>query len=153
MILSNQVRCHKCGDTPFSAHRHDYRSCACGSIFVDGGMAYLRRGGGLSAYDDLSIELPDEACKEAIAAADAVIGDGTDYVPTNLSDAIMTVLAVNHHICITGLSTDDIEHAIDAASKWTFDNRRNGLGALCAVARFVRDAGGTWVVPEVTSNG
>jgi len=47
-ILQNQVRCNKCGDEPYSAHRHDFKYCKCGSIAVDGGMSYLRRVGNYS---------------------------------------------------------------------------------------------------------
>lgn len=67
-ILSNQVRCNMCDDTPFSANRHDFKSCKCGAIAVDGGMSYLRRVGAIDNYTDMSIEIPDEAVKQAIAA-------------------------------------------------------------------------------------
>lgn len=62
MILSNQVRCTLCGDEPFSRSVHDYRSCKCGAVAVDGGMQYLKRVGG--SYKELSIELPDPLVKE-----------------------------------------------------------------------------------------
>jgi len=32
-----------CGDIIASTHRHDFRSCKCGEIYVDGGRAYPRR--------------------------------------------------------------------------------------------------------------
>ena len=57
-ILSNQVACDLCGDNPWSANRHDFRTCKCGAISVDGGMDYLRRVGNVEAYTDKSIELP-----------------------------------------------------------------------------------------------
>jgi predicted Abi (CAAX) family protease len=66
MILSNQVRCNKCGDEPFSAHVHDFKQCSCGNVAVDGGMEYLRRVGNLLDYTDMSIEIPREAAKAAI---------------------------------------------------------------------------------------
>lgn len=66
MILSNQVRCNQCGDEPFSANTHDYRTCSCGNIAVDGGMSYLRRVGGENGYTDMSIEIPDRAYNAAI---------------------------------------------------------------------------------------
>lgn len=67
MILSNQVRCKKCGDEPFSAHRHDFKYCKCETIAVDGGMDYLRRVGDMSQAIEMSIEIPDEASNAAIA--------------------------------------------------------------------------------------
>jgi hypothetical protein len=95
MILSNQARCLNCGDEPYSAHVHDYKSCKCGDIFVDGGQAYIRQG--FMNRDDwmnLSIEL--------------------DELP---SEMIMSAL------------------------DWSKENNRNSLGALCAIARALRDIG------------
>ena len=62
MILSNQVLCNHCGETPWSSHRHDFVYCGCideaHKIAVDGGMDYLRRVAGNKAdYRDLSISL------------------------------------------------------------------------------------------------
>ena len=62
-IIQNQVECLKCGDRPFSAHRHDYRECKCGAIAVDGGLEYLRRVGDLSSFKELSISLPRKQLK------------------------------------------------------------------------------------------
>lgn len=42
-IVSNQVQCSSCGDSPYSAHHHDYKECKCGFVAVDGGQSYLRR--------------------------------------------------------------------------------------------------------------
>ena len=70
MIVVNQVRCLKCGDTPFSAHVHDFKYCKCGNIAVDGGQDYLRRVGNLdNSYEEMSFSLPDEVvkrCKDAV---------------------------------------------------------------------------------------
>ena len=43
-ILKNTAQCGECGDIIESRHRHDFVSCTCGSLFVDGGRDYLRRG-------------------------------------------------------------------------------------------------------------
>ena len=42
-IISNKVRCKNCGDVIESKHTHDYVSCSCGSVSVDGGHSYLKR--------------------------------------------------------------------------------------------------------------
>lgn len=68
MILSNQARCKKCGDQPFSAHRHDMSHCKCGAIAVDGGMEYLRRLGTPENFDDMSIVVDDDVYQELMAA-------------------------------------------------------------------------------------
>ncbi len=40
---TNAVRCLRCGDVIHSAHRHDYQTCLCGDVSVDGGQSYLKR--------------------------------------------------------------------------------------------------------------
>jgi hypothetical protein len=37
-----------------SAHRHDFRTCACGKIAVDGGRDYRRRVGDPALIEELS---------------------------------------------------------------------------------------------------
>ena len=43
MIIKNQIKCNHCGEVIESTHRHDFRTCKCGSVSVDGGHDYLRR--------------------------------------------------------------------------------------------------------------
>lgn len=75
MIIQNAVTCLGCGDFIVSKHRHDFVTCTCGAISVDGGQAYLRRVGSSIAegtYTDHSWELSDElynACAEAVEEA------------------------------------------------------------------------------------
>jgi hypothetical protein len=53
-IIKNAAKCKKCKDVIESTFRHDFVSCKCGAIFVDGGKDYLRRGGDLDDIIDLS---------------------------------------------------------------------------------------------------
>jgi DNA-directed RNA polymerase subunit RPC12/RpoP len=53
-ILHNKAKCLKCGETVESKSRHDFVYCSCGSIFVDGGKEYLRRGGDLDNIEEMS---------------------------------------------------------------------------------------------------
>ena len=53
-ITKNAVRCLKCNDIIESKYRHDFVTCTCGSISVDGGHDYLRRVGDMSSYEELS---------------------------------------------------------------------------------------------------
>jgi hypothetical protein len=75
MIIQNAVTCLGCGDFIFSKHRHDFVTCTCGAISVDGGQEYLRRVGSAvtrGTYTDMSWELPDElynACAEVVEDA------------------------------------------------------------------------------------
>ena len=42
-IIHNRIRCNNCGDVIESEYRHDFKSCRCGLVSVDGGHSYLRR--------------------------------------------------------------------------------------------------------------
>jgi len=53
-IIRNAAQCAACQDIIESTHRHDFRTCSCGSIFVDGGKEYLRRGGDFALLIELS---------------------------------------------------------------------------------------------------
>lgn len=39
----NAARCEACGDVVRSRNRHDFRTCTCGALSVDGGSWYARR--------------------------------------------------------------------------------------------------------------
>lgn len=60
-IVRNSATCLTCGDRLESRHRHDFQSCACGAVSVDGGTEYLRRlvADG-AAFEDTSILAPEE---------------------------------------------------------------------------------------------
>ena len=54
-IIRNRAKCLECNDIAESLHRHDFVSCSCGAMFVDGGKDYFRRGAkDLSKIQDLS---------------------------------------------------------------------------------------------------
>jgi hypothetical protein len=59
-IIRNAAQCAKCESVIESRSVHDFVSCKCGAIFVDGGHAYLRGGGNpedfisLSEWDDVA---------------------------------------------------------------------------------------------------
>ena len=54
VIRTNKAQCRECSDIIESTHRHDFVTCACGKISVDGGTAYLRRSGDLENIIELS---------------------------------------------------------------------------------------------------
>jgi hypothetical protein len=41
----NRIRCAKCKDLLHSKHRHDWVTCSCKAVYVDGGDDYCRLGG------------------------------------------------------------------------------------------------------------
>jgi hypothetical protein len=42
-IFANQAKCLNCNEVVRSRNRHDYRSCSCGNLSVDGGSMYCKR--------------------------------------------------------------------------------------------------------------
>ncbi len=42
-IYSNKIKCRYCGDVIESTYTHDFRTCKCGKVSVDGGLSYLKR--------------------------------------------------------------------------------------------------------------
>ncbi|MBQ8133069.1 MAG: hypothetical protein IJ192_01450 [Clostridia bacterium] len=42
-IIRNRIKCSACGDIIESTYYHDFVSCSCGRVSIDGGNDYLRR--------------------------------------------------------------------------------------------------------------
>ena len=42
-IIHNKIRCKFCKDILESKYTHDYVTCSCGRVSVDGGNSYLKR--------------------------------------------------------------------------------------------------------------
>lgn len=42
-ITRNAARCDTCGDVIESKYRHDFHTCQCGNLSVDGGLDYTKR--------------------------------------------------------------------------------------------------------------
>ena len=54
-LLVNKAKCLLCGEVLVSKHSHDYVTCKCGNLSIDGGNEYARRVYGRSnSYQDLS---------------------------------------------------------------------------------------------------
>jgi hypothetical protein len=56
--LHNRIRCKHCDDVIESLSVHDFKRCKCGSVFVDGGREYGRRGWPGGDPEDHYEELP-----------------------------------------------------------------------------------------------
>lgn len=68
VIKRNAVRCNKCGDIIESTYTHNFVTCQCGSISIDGGRVYLSRLGDPADWTELSeVEERDiPACEECL---------------------------------------------------------------------------------------
>ena len=60
-IYINRAMCVLCGDIVVSLNRHHLKFCKCGSIHVDGGSAYLKRGGEPDNMIEMSVLRRGEA--------------------------------------------------------------------------------------------
>lgn len=69
IVLRNAARCNGCGEVLESVHRHDFRTCSCGGLMVDGGKDYIRRGFHSEgpSNTDLSVVRYEEMSNEEIA--------------------------------------------------------------------------------------
>lgn len=54
IIKRNVIKCRHCGDVIESKTVHDFVTCSCGKVSVDGGKDYLRRCGSYEDFEDLS---------------------------------------------------------------------------------------------------
>jgi hypothetical protein len=52
-FMRNRIKCRKCGDIIESKNRHDYVTCKCGAVAVDGGSSYLKRTGDPADIEEL----------------------------------------------------------------------------------------------------
>ena len=102
MIIQNAVSCLNCGDFIFSSHRHDFVTCTCGSISVDGGQEYLRRVGAIDACVDMSWSLPDDVYRDCADAVDKA--KETNRNKFGIANAVMRVLREKNRIVAEGES-------------------------------------------------
>ena len=54
-IISNIIKCKKCGDIIESKSTNEYKRCSCGAVAIDGGKDYLKRIGNEEDYEEMSI--------------------------------------------------------------------------------------------------
>ena len=52
-LIKNAIKCLKCNDVVESKHKHGFKWCGCGTVFVDGGLTYRRIGGDLDMIQDM----------------------------------------------------------------------------------------------------
>lgn len=60
-IIRNMIKCNYCGDVIESVTTHDFKTCSCGRVSVDGGKSYFKRlFQKTNDYTDLSEYIKDE---------------------------------------------------------------------------------------------
>jgi hypothetical protein len=90
MIIQNAVSCLACGDFIVSKHRHDFVTCTCGAVSVDGGQEYLRRVGDFANAVDLSWSLSDELYRDSADAVEEARNTGRNKF--GIANAVMRTL-------------------------------------------------------------
>jgi hypothetical protein len=93
MIIQNGGTCNKCKQYIYSAHVHDFSTCKCGSISVDGGTFYLRRVGDYSNFIDESLFMS----KKAVDAIKEAVVWGKETGRNELGIALAVVRALHQH--------------------------------------------------------
>jgi hypothetical protein len=59
-ILINRVRCKHCNSIIESKTRHDFVTCKCGRVSVDGGKDYFKRSAdSLEDFEELSVSIKE----------------------------------------------------------------------------------------------
>lgn len=99
MLIQNQIECKKCGDQIYSGGRHDFKMCSCGSVGVDGGLAYLRRIGDRDDWIERSIYIKTPAIQDCIETVKQSALNGKNEFGTVL--ALIRTL-VSHKIITIG---------------------------------------------------
>jgi len=89
-----------CGDKIVSKHRHDFVTCTCGAVSVDGGQSYLRRVGDFGNAMDLSWSLPDDVYEQCAEAAQDAADTGRNKF--GIANAVMRTLRERGHIVAEG---------------------------------------------------
>lgn len=60
IIVINRAKCLKCGDIISSKYTHDFKTCSCGNLSVDGGLDYIRRDYKSDDYIELNESIDNE---------------------------------------------------------------------------------------------
>ena len=102
MIVQNAAVCLSCGDKIVSKHRHDFVTCTCGAVSVDGGQEYLRRVGDFSNAMDISWSLPDEVYNDCAEAVQDAMDTGRNKF--GIANAVMRKLREHECIVAEGMS-------------------------------------------------
>ena len=59
MMIVTGLRCLSCGDVIFSRARHDFMTCSCGKVSIDGGFDYNKISGERDNFVFLKLTLAD----------------------------------------------------------------------------------------------
>jgi hypothetical protein len=130
-ILQNEVKCLKCNDIIFSGGRHQFVTCSCGNVSVDGGLSYLRRSWKTQEFEERSLSTDREQLEECVKSL-------------QLFRRIEDVSGMANYVFAKygcGEPMEEQLKELDMAAKWAIKNNRNSFGIVLAIIRAMRDNG------------
>lgn len=72
-LLLNAIQCKSCDEIIVSHSRHDFRTCRCGKVSVDGGLEYTRRVGQLDLITERCAYVWDKWSQSTDAAGKFIV--------------------------------------------------------------------------------
>jgi hypothetical protein len=133
-LIQNEAKCRKCGDIIWSANRHDFKTCKCGAISVDGGLDYIRRVGQPEDIDERSIMVDEDYLE-------TVLQKVAQWRKSAISQNDLAILILNEWRPTVYILKDKDIAAAQKAVSWAIDTHRNDFGIVLAVVRVMRDLG------------
>jgi len=64
ILIRNAAKCLHCGTVIESKHSHDFKTCTCGKISIDGGLDYSRKLFHGAKFEDDGIDLCEYKTKK-----------------------------------------------------------------------------------------
>jgi hypothetical protein len=140
----NRARCNKCKDLLHSKYTHDFVSCSCGAVFIDGGDSYRRMGGEIQDIiivrdDDTEVPLAEleaarkkeeqieEPAKEAAKEAEHDEICLPDQEKPITLRYFCLLQAVSKGFVEEGLPNGFLEKSLERQDKWLQDNALDGF--------------------------
>ncbi len=135
MIIVNQVICNICLDRPYSATRHDFKSCGCGNVAVDGGQEYTKRVFNSRSYEDISIFL----YKEKLYDGFKILRDNViDY--DIIEKVLQSFIDNGVEFSVSEFPEPIIKLIVDTTIE-SKKSGRNTYGLILSIIRNIRDFG------------
>lgn len=141
MIIQNEAKCRKCDDIIWSGSRHDFKTCECGAISVDGGMDYIRRVGEPEDIEERSLTTNKDRLMKCVERVEGIKAEKCDEnTRTNLMTSTVVIFyAIDDNVddCFEWTNRD--QEICNEAVQWGIETGRNSLGIVLAVIRALRD--------------
>lgn len=100
-IIRNSAECFQCGEHIESKSVHDFKSCSCGNIMVDGGKEYLKRVGDIHHKNSKDTSITQEVPKCVILSGPSGAGKST-WVEEEYHNSQCLVVSADHFFMADG---------------------------------------------------